>query len=318
VDDQSLARSRSIHRRTGPTFYLATRLLPERVREPTYALYGFFRIADEVVDGGGPAAPAAQRGTLDRLRAAALGETPAEDPAVGAFAEVRATHDIPAADVDRFVDAMQTDVDTERYETYADLESYMAGSAAAVGHMMTALMAPTSPERARPHAASLGEAFQLTNFVRDVAEDYHDLGRVYLPQETLRRYGVDEVALGEPTASEGVRNVVKHELRRAESLYRHGVAGIQHLPRDCQLPVLLASVLYAEHHRYVRSQDFDVLTSEPALTRRRKLWVLARTLYAWRRNPDPVAAFERVSAVPTGEAAAGSSPGPTGTAHADD
>lgn len=71
---------------------------------------------------------------------------------------------------------MATDIETSRYDTYADLEAYMRGSAAAVGVMMTAIMEPDMEEAALPHAVKLGEAFQLTNFLRDVREDILDRG----------------------------------------------------------------------------------------------------------------------------------------------
>jgi len=300
MDDDRLARSRAIHRRTGRTFYYATRLLPQRVRDPTYALYGFFRVADEIVDGDdGPDEPAAQRRALDRLRRQALGEEPTDDPVVAAFAETRRTHDIPAAEVDAFVDAMQADVDRDRYEDFAALREYMRGSAAAVGHMMTAVMDPENPEAARSHAGALGEAFQLTNFVRDVREDVEDLGRVYLPQETLRRHDVTDADLRRESATPELRDAVRAELLRAEALYREGVEGIGLLPRDCQLPVLTAAVLYAEHHRLIRARDYDVLANPPSLGAARKTYRLARTYLAWRRLGDPVAVFRRVSAVPT-------------------
>jgi phytoene synthase len=306
VQDSQLSRGRAIHRRTGRTFYYATRLLPERVRHPTYVLYGFFRIADEVVDGDEFATAAAQRAELKALRAAALGREPADDPVVAAFAEVRARHGFSDADVEAFVDAMAADVDTDRYDTYDDLEAYMRGSAAAVGHMMCALMDPDDPDRAAPHAAALGEAFQLTNFVRDVREDAQDLERIYLPLETLDRFGVDQETVLACRDTPALRRAVRAELRRAETLYREGVAGIQYLPRDCQLPVLVAAVLYAEHHRLVREREFDVVTARPSLSRARKLWTVGKALWAWHRLGDPVAVFDRVSAVPsTPESAAG-------------
>ena len=305
MDDDRLARSRAIHRRTGRTFYYATRLLPPRVRDPTYALYGFFRVADEIVDGDdGPEDPDAQRRALDRLRRQALGEDPTDDPVLAAFSEVRRTHDIPAAEVEAFVDAMQADVDRDQYEDFAALREYMRGSAAAVGHMMTAVMAPEDPEAARSHAGALGEAFQLTNFVRDVREDVEDLGRVYLPQRTLQRHGVTDADLRRESASPELRDAVRAELLRAEALYREGVEGIDLLPRDCQLPVLTAAVLYAEHHRLIRARDFDVLASPPSLGAARKTYRLARTYLAWRRLGDPVAVFRRVSAVPASTDAA--------------
>ncbi|MFB6160314.1 MAG: phytoene/squalene synthase family protein [Haloferacaceae archaeon] len=292
-----VARGREIQRRTGSTFHVATRLLPERVRDPTYVLYGFFRVADEVVDGDGPDAPAAQRERLEEIRAAALGKRAATDPVVGAFAEVRETHGIDPADVHAFVDAMQVDTRRDRYETYEDLAAYMDGSAAAVGRMMTALMDPEDPEAALPHATALGEAFQLTNFLRDVREDAEGLGRVYLPLETLDAHdaSAEDVLACRPTA--GVRAAVADELARAEARYRTGVAGIRHLPEDCQFAVLLAAVLYAGYHRPIRDRNGDVFTDPPGLTRRRVVSLVARTRLRWAVSEDPAAVFAAVTGI---------------------
>ena len=159
-----IAEGKRIQRRTGKTFHVATRVLPERIRRPTYVLYGFFRMADEVVDAEETAPPEKQRAELDRLRRAALGEEPTDDPVLDAFATVREERGIADEDVHAFVDAMESDIDTDRYETYADLEAYMDGSAAAVGRMMTAIMEIDEPETALPHATKLGEAFLMTDW----------------------------------------------------------------------------------------------------------------------------------------------------------
>jgi phytoene synthase len=303
VNESQLDRGKAIHKETGQTFYYATRLLPERIRQPTYVLYGFFRVADEVVDGDQYVDPEAQRERLEEIRVAALGGREAEEPVVAAFSDLREKHNIPDSEVHEFIDAMLADIDTDRYETYADLEGYMRGSAAAVGHMMTALMEPDDRETASPHAGALGEAFQLTNFVRDVREDIRDLDRVYLPQETLAAYDVTVDQLRAEECTPEFRQAVQTELRRAEQLYRKGVAGIEHLPEDCQFAVLLAATLYAEHHRLVRRQDFDVLSTRPSLSTPRKVAVVARTWWNWRRFGDPVTVFRRVSPIPEADAA---------------
>jgi phytoene synthase len=303
VKTSQLERGKTIHKETGGTFYYATRLLPARIRTPTYVLYGFFRVADEVVDGDHSLPPEEQRRRLDDIREAALGNAEAEEPVVDAFDEIRRGHGIPDEEIEAFLDAMLADIDTDRYETHGDLEEYMRGSAAAVGHMMMTLMAPEDPETARPHASTLGEAFQLTNFIRDVREDVRDLDRVYLPIETLRANGVTVEQLRESEVTPDFRRAVRTELLRAEERYRTGVAGIEYLPRDCQFPVLLAATLYAEHHRLIRDRDYDVLSARPTLSTPRKLWVVARTWWNWRRFEDPVTVFRRVSPVPEADAA---------------
>ena len=299
MNDPQLEQGKAIHKETGQTFYYATRLLPERIREQTYVLYGFFRIADEVVDDGAEISAAEQREQLEEIRAAALGEGDIDEPVIEAFDTVRAQAGIADEEVDKFIDAMLMDIDTDRYESYEDLEEYMRGSAAAVGNMMTAVMDVDHPERARPHAMALGEAFQLTNFIRDVREDIRELDRIYLPMESLEQYGVSAAQIKREECTPEFRRAIQSELRRTESRYREGVKGIEHLPEDCQFAVLLAAVLYAEHHKLIREQNFDVLSSRPALSRARKLWMVARTWWNWRRYGDPVTVFRNVSAIPT-------------------
>lgn len=304
VDRTQLTASKHIQQRTGRTFHLATRVLPSRVRRPTYVLYAFFRIADEVVDGDEYSDPAEQRATLADLRAAALGEQPADDPVVDAFAELRETHDIPREEIEVFLDAMASDADPEnaRMQTYEGLEAYMRGSAVAVGNMMMAVMDTDDVETARPHARALGEAFQLTNFLRDVKEDSRDHGRIYIPQETLDAFDATPEQIERHDSSPELERAIRTELRRTEGLYREGVAGIKYLPEDCQFAVLLSAVLYAEYHRAIRKQDCDVLTTEPDVGLARKLWVVARTRLQWALNRDPETVFERVSALPSRDA----------------
>ena len=302
--NDQLERSKAIQRRTGRTFHVATRLLPTRTRHATYVLYAFFRIADEVVDDPDPMPPDRQARRLDRLRAAALGEEPTDDPVLAAFADVRAEYGIDPADVEAFIDAMHRDVGGRpedevmvAFDDEAELATYLRGSAVAVAYMMLAVMGSSQPAVARPHAKALGEAFQLTNFLRDVREDRDAYGRIYLPASTLEHVGLDRATIvaGDPTPA--FRAAVRTELRRAERKYREGVAGIRYLPRDCQFAVLLAATLYAEHHRLIRRRDYDVLTARPGLTLARTLVVLARTAWHWAWHDDPAAVFYRVSPV---------------------
>ncbi|WP_323675591.1 phytoene/squalene synthase family protein [Halorubellus sp. PRR65] len=300
MHDEHVKEGKAIQRETGKTFHIATRLLPERIRHPTYVLYGFFRIADEVVDDPDGLSREEQSRRLEELRAQALGEEPADDPVLEAFAELCETYEIDDAWVNEFVDAMATDIDTDRYETYADLEDYMRGSAAAVGVMMTDIMHldEEAYEQALPHAIKLGEAFQLSNFVRDVHEDVVERDRVYLPEATLERCGADVADVKDLEFTPEIQDAIAAETARADELYREGVAGIRYLPEDCQLAVLLAAVLYAEHHRVVRKRDYDTVTVDVDLPTWRKLWCLVRTRWHWQWNKDPEAVFRRVSAVP--------------------
>jgi phytoene synthase len=301
VDTTQLAESKSIHRRTGKTFYYATRLLPERVRHPTYVLYAFFRVADEVVDNPDGLSPTEQHERLLEIEAAALGREPTDDPVLAAFSEIRKRYGIPDEEIEVFVDAMRSDIERSRYRTYDELESYMRGSAAAVGVMMTIVMDTDDAEAALPKARRLGEAFQLTNFLRDVGEDVAERGRIYLPMSTLEACGADPADIEERRFTNEIGAAIERELRRAEGLYREGVAGIKYLPADCQLPVLTAAVLYADHHRLIRNRGNDTVTETPSLGTLRKLALVAKTRLYWAWNDDPEAVFAKVSEVSMGE-----------------
>ena len=323
-ESDQIDTSKQIHKRTGRTFYVATKLLPERVRTATYVLYAFFRVADEVVDRTDDPDPEAQRRRLESMRAAALGESAETDDLPGneravldAFRSLADEKGISDREVDVFVDAMIQDIETTRYEAFEDLAEYMRGSSVAVANMMMAAMEMSDADReeAQSHAAALAEAFQLTNFLRDVREDIHDYGRVYIPRETLERYGVSETDLAEATVTDGFVSAMRHELQRTERLYREGVAGIRMLPEDCQFGVLLAAVFYAEHHRLIRTRDYDVLSETPELGRLRRGYLLVRTWIHWRRHRDPEATFYAVSAISRGSEGEGvESDGVTGHA----
>jgi phytoene synthase len=297
VQRTQLDASKEIQRTTGKTFHVATRLLPQSMREATYVLYAFFRIADDVVDDPDGPPPERQRTELERIRAAALGEVSSDDPVLRAFAELRERHDIPEREVDVFVDAMEMDVEADDYETYADLREYLRGSAVAVGDSARELRDPPEKATARPHARALGEACQLTNFLRDVREDVVDYDRVYLPMETLDRHDVAREEIERLSFSPRFADAMAEEMERTEALYRKGVAGIEYLPSESQFGVLLAAVLYAEHHRLIRERDFDVLSERPTLSMARRLTLAAKTWLAWQVSRDPETVFYRVAAI---------------------
>jgi len=298
VGEEQIRRSRAIHKQTGRSFYLATRALPERIRESTHILYAFFRICDEVVDDYNYDSDGEEKmEELESLKRQALGKEETDDIVVNAFCEVREECGIPDEEVEVFVDAMKTDISKSRYEDFGELRDYMRGSAAAVGNMMTCVMGVDDYVKAKPHAEALGEAFQMTNFLRDVREDIEKRGRIYLPLETLRRHGAVE-DVENLISSQGFRDAVREELLRTEELYREGVEGIRYLPEDCRFPVLLASVTYAEYHDLIRRQDYDVLTEEPSLGKIRMVRLYGKTRFAWARREDSEAVFGDVSAVP--------------------
>lgn len=295
-DTDTVTIAKQIQRETGPTFHIATRFLPKRVRYPTYVLYAYFRKADQIVDDPDPRPPAEQLAVLTEYERAALGEIPTDDPVLAAMASLADEHDLDERDIEAFIEAMKRDIHASDYASYDDLETYLRGSAVAVAYMMLQVMAPEATH-ARANARALGEAFQLTNFLRDVREDVLDYDRVYLPTDTLQAHGIDADTIRSLEFSPAVADAIEVEMERTEMRYRTGVAGIDALPKDSQFPVLLASVLYAEYHRLIADNGYDVLSERPSLSKARYLRLVLRTWVEWKRHGDPETVFYRISTI---------------------
>lgn len=262
-------------------------------------LYAFFRITDDVVDDPNPPPAERQRTELEQIREVALGERESDDPVLIAFREIRDQYEIPAREVREFIAAMERDIATERYDTHDEIRAYLRGSSVAVAYMMLAVMDPDQRDEARPHAKALAEAFQLTNFLRDVREDVVEYDRIYLPRSTLEHHGVSDDQIKHLEFSEEFAAAMRAELVRTERRYRKGVDGIEYLPKECQFGVLLAAVLYVDHHRLIRTHGYDVLSNHPSLSVHRRIGLFVRTWWHWRRTGDPRTTFGAVSAVPS-------------------
>ena len=175
---------RRMHRRHDPTYYWATRRLPEEIRPATHALYGYVRTADEIVDGPRrPADPQARRAALDAWEAeleAGLAAGRSPQPVIGALVDAGRRHRLPLGELRAYMGSMRVDCAPVRIETWDELVTYMEGSAGSVGRIMAPLLGV--PEAHHAGFGRLGLAFQHANFIRDVREDRR-LDRIYLPGE---------------------------------------------------------------------------------------------------------------------------------------
>jgi phytoene synthase len=271
-------RCRQLHRFHGRTYYLATKLLPAWKRRHVHALYGFTRHADEIVDafGGEPGDRAARLRTWSAALLAGLDGATVDDPLLPAVLHTIRIFDIDVRDVTSFLESMAMDLTVTDYPTYADLLAYMEGSAAAIGTMMLPILEADDLAAAREPARQLGLAFQLTNFIRDVAEDL-DRGRVYLPAEDLARFGVSRADLAADAAagriSAPVRELVAYEVRRAQAHYAAAAPGIPMLAPTSQPCIRAAYRLYGGILEQVRAQGYDVFARRATVPKRKRLRV---------------------------------------------
>lgn len=289
-DDYLLCRD--LHARHGRTYFTATRVLPPSRRPSVHALYGFARWVDDIVDEPGPAtSTAGQHAHLDAveedLRRALEGKEP-QEAVHRALAHTIDRHALPSSYFLAFMRSMRMDLTVTDYTDLGHLREYMYGSAAVIGLQVLPVLGTVVPrEQAAPHAAALGEAFQLTNFLRDVAEDLRR-GRVYLPQDVLAAHGAGRRLL-EHCARTGtndrrVRAALAEMVEVNHRLYdlaEPGIAMLDPVARPC---VATAFRLYRAILAEIRAAEHDVWRTRHGVSDARKtaaaVPALARALWA--------------------------------------
>ena len=273
--DESYERCRQLNRKFGQSYYAATYLLPTVKRHHVHALYGFCRHADDIVDDLGSTATVEERRRAltdfgDRFFAD-LARGRSEDLVLKAVVHTVKAFDLDADCFRRFLRSMAMDFDTETYETFDDLLVYMDGSAAVIGEMMLPILEPTSPE-AFGHARDLGIAFQLANFWRDVSEDL-DRGRVYIPQEDIRKFGADP---WERRVTPEWCALMAFEIARARRYCESGDVGITMLPPSSARCIRGARLLYCGILDQIEAAGYDVFSQRVQVPTWKKLAVAAR------------------------------------------
>ena len=269
---EDLAACRALLASGSKTFFAASFLLPQRVRNSATSLYAFCRLADDVVDQG-IGGEAALEHLRDRLTRAYAGN-PYPIAADRAFAATVRSYGVPRELPEALIEGFEWDATGKRYETISDVQAYAARVAGTVGVMMALLMGVRgSDDLAR--ACDLGAAMQLTNIARDVGEDAR-LGRLYLPAAWLREEDIDpDRWLENPEFSPAIARVVQRLLDVAEDLYQRAEAGIAHLPADCRSGIYAARLLYSEIGRQVMRNGLDSVSRRAVVAPARKLRLLA-------------------------------------------
>jgi phytoene synthase len=258
------------------SFYWASLLLPHAIRDDAALVYAFCREVDDTADEAEDALLAVL--ALDRLEAEVTGAAPAR-PLVAAFRTLAARIELPLESAVELIAGARSDLGEVRIGDDQELIRYCYRVAGTVGLMMCAVLGVRRRE-ARPHAVDLGIAMQLTNIVRDVAEDAA-LGRVYLPLEWLRVAGVEPEALlrGEADAC-GVARVTADLIELADAYYRSADGGMRDIPWRARQAILAASRIYRAIGVRLRRHGCDPLRGRTVVPGPEKLLWGARALGA--------------------------------------
>ena len=265
----------------GRSYHLATRLLAADRRPAVHALYAAARTADDLVDlpGADPA------GDLEAWSAAVLGDLErgwSGDPVRLALVDTYRRYAIPVEHLVDFLAAMASDLEVAGYPDLAALDRYMWGSAAVIGLQVLPVLGTArgvTREEAAPYAIALGEAFQLTNFLRDVAEDA-DRGRVYLPADLMAAHGVTREQLVAKRFDRRFAALMQEMVAVVRRRYADAAPGTPLLAPESRDCVRAATALYGGILTEIERADYRVLDRRVRVSRPRRLAVFARRLTA--------------------------------------
>jgi 15-cis-phytoene synthase len=281
---------RGVTRTNAKNFYYAFLVLPKRKREALCAVYAFMRRCDDIADDGSLSLEE-RRFKLDTWLAALhrvqQGE-PSDDPILLALTDAQRRYTIPAGLLDEL--AMGTAMDvvdpepanqtaatpalTVQYRTFDDLKVYCYRVASVVGLVCIHIFGYRDPA-AEPLAEQCGLAFQLTNIIRDVKEDAA-MGRVYLPEEDLAKFGLSAQDLLTTPHPARLRPLLALEADRARELYHSGEQLIPYIAEDSQPALWVLINIYRKLLEKIAARQYDVFTSKVTLTVSEKLRVLAK------------------------------------------
>jgi phytoene synthase len=235
------------------SFYLATRLLPTGKRQAIRTLYAFCRVTDNIVDSpkGNP-----KRSLAIWRRRALSAEPPPDDLVATAWADTRRRYRVPQSFAEQLIQGVARDLDQKRYRMFEEVAAYAYGVASTVG-LMSMHIIGFSGVQAIPYAIKLGIALQITNILRDVAEDWR-MGRVYLPSEELAAYELSETDLAAGRVDDRWRAFMRFQIERNRRLYVEALPGIALLNRDGRLAVAAAGELYRAILEDIENHDYDV------------------------------------------------------------
>lgn len=284
--ERGFALAEKVTRANSKSFNLASSLLPSSKRRAVRVLYAFCRVTDDLVDKPTAAASSQELSARDlhEWRARALAPQPPDaDVLLHTWHSVRAQYRIPTTYVRQLIDGIALDLTQTRYETFDELATYCYGVASTVGLMAMHIIGYRD-RAAIPYAVKLGVALQLTNILRDIGEDFRQ-GRIYLPQEDLKRFNYTADDLAHGVIDERFKHLMDFEIARARNLYAQAWDGIQMLSPDGRLAIAAAADLYRAILDKIVANGYDVFQTRARLGAKDKIARLPRLWWNVHKMP---------------------------------
>lgn len=266
------AYCRTITRQIARTFYYGSLFLPEEKRRAAWAIYAFCRIADDIADERDLYPD--PHSDLARWRAALLDAYAGEPhgPVMRAWADTLSRYPIPLQPALDLLTGVEMDLAGASYRTFADLRLYCYRVAGTVGLLMAPVLG-FSEAAALDAAVELGIAMQLTNILRDLAEDA-TRGRVYLPTEELEAFGYSQAELARGELTPAFFELMRFQIARAEGYYQRGLRGVRLLDPDARLAIALSGLLYRAILGRIAQRRYDVFSRRISISTAGKLAML--------------------------------------------
>jgi phytoene synthase len=258
------------------SFYFSSAMLPKEKRWATYALYGFCRYVDNLIDTPRPRdieQVIHELGYLEEELHIGDRTGESEHPILKPYISVAKHFNIPKEHALELIKGVKMDTHKRRYDTFDDLYLFAYRVAGVVGLMMTPLLG-YNDEKALDHAESLGIAMQLTNILRDVKED-KEMGRIYLPLEDIERFNVNINDIFEEKMSEELRELMKFQVNRAHEYYDKADQGITMLDSDAQFAIYSASKIYRGILRKIELQNYNPFLGRVFVPQHKKMRIVA-------------------------------------------
>ena len=279
---ESVRYCRSVTRRSATSFYYAFKTLPRRKARAFEIIYAFMRLSDDLSDDG---AVSDRAGALARWRElllrASRGETEAH-PVMPALMQVMEEFRIPLTHLEELIDGTVQDLTVTRFATFEELHDYCYKVASVVGLVSLRVFGLERPDpetwrRAEALAVDCGQAFQLTNILRDVPEDL-ERGRVYLPQDELARFDLTDEDLKQRVLDARWHAFMAFQAERARNLYERSAPLVDMIPRDSRPCLLAMRGIYRSILDRICASDFDVWNTRASVPLAAKLGIAARAL----------------------------------------
>lgn len=268
--------SQSIIEHHAKSFSFASKFLPDYRRWGTFAVYNFCRYADNIIDNPRNRTNTELITELNELRReldAAYKYGESEHPALKAFIATSVNFDIPKVYADDLLNGVEMDLTISRYNTFDELYVFCYRVASTVGLMMTYVLGFEGGQKTLDYAENLGIAMQLTNILRDIADDFK-LGRIYIPQEDIKNFNVNIEDIRNHIFTPELRTMMVFQVDRALNYYNNSQPGIKLLEKDSRFAIQSASKIYGEILKKIVENDYNPFLGRVFVPHSRKIQIL--------------------------------------------